>query len=151
MANIKPIDLKVGHSSTKAEIEARKKAEESMKGNPISDKAPKRLTANGKKIYKHLVSSFPKGFLTETDIYSLEILCNAIDMLQTSQKDIRERGVLIDGVENPSVKVYDKFFKVFNTMAGKLGMSPRDRSQLALLLVNQQEEEEDELLKILRS
>jgi P27 family predicted phage terminase small subunit len=151
MANIKPIDLKVGHSSTKAEIEARKNTEESMKGNPISDKAPSRLTANGKKIYKHLVSSFPKGFLTETDTYSLEILCNAIDMLQIAQKDIRERGILIEGSENPSVKVYDKFFKVFNTMAGKLGMSPRDRSQLALLMVNQQQDKEDELLNILRS
>lgn len=151
MANIKPIDLKVGHSSTKAEIEARKNAEESMKGNPISDKAPSGLTANGKKIYKHLVSSFPKGFLTETDMYSLEILCNAIDMLQIAQKDIRERGVLVDDTENPSVKVYDKFFKVFNTMAGKLGMSPRDRSQLALLMVNQQQDQDDELLNILRN
>lgn len=151
MANIKPIDLKVGHSSTKAEIEARKDAEESMKGNPISDKAPSRLTTNGKKIYKHLVSSFPKGFLTETDVYSLEILCNAIDMLQVAQKDIRERGLLVEGSENPSVKTYDKFFKVYNTMAGKLGMSPRDRSQLALLMVNQQQEQDDELLNILRS
>lgn len=151
MANIKPIDLKVGHSSTKAEIEARKKAEESMKGNPISNKAPSGLTTNGKKIYKHLVSSFPKGFLTETDVYSLEILCNAIDMLQVAQKDIRERGLLVDGAENPSVKTYDKFFKVYNTMAGKLGMSPRDRSQLALLLVNQQQDQDDELLNILRS
>lgn len=151
MANIKPIDLKVGHSSTKAEIEARKKAEESMKGKPISDIAPEGLTPNGKNIYEHLVGSFPKGFLTETDTYSLEILCNAIDMLQTSQNDIRERGALVDGIENPSIKVYDKFFKVFNTMAGKLGMSPRDRSQLALLMINQQQDQEDELLNILRN
>lgn len=150
MANIKPIELRTGHW-TKDEIEARKNAEDKLKGNNISDKAPSRLTSNGKKIYRHLISSFPRGFLTETDVYSLEILCNAIDMLQISQKDIRERGVLIDGVENPSVKVYDKFFKVFNTMAGKLGMSPRDRSQLALLMVSQQENDGDELLNILKS
>lgn len=151
MANIKPIDLKVGHSATKAEIQARKNAEEKLKGQAISDKAPSRLTSNGKKIYKHLVASFPDGFLSETDVYSLEILCNAIDMLQIAQKDIRERGVLINDVENPSVKVYDKFFKIFNTMAGKLGMSPRDRSQLALLMINQQQDADDELLNILRN
>ncbi len=149
MANIKPIDLKLGNIS-KAEIEARKEAEESMKGRPISNKAPSRLTPNGKKIYKHLLDSFPKGFLTETDVYSLEILCNAIDMLQTSQKDIRERGMFVDGVENPSIKIYDKFFKVYNTMAGKLGMSPRDRSQLAMIMVNQQAVESDPLISILK-
>ena len=148
VANIKPIDLKQGKIS-KEQIEARKQAEESLKGKMISDKAPSRLTENGKKVYKHLINSFPEGFLTETDVYSLEILCNAIDMLQVAQKDIRDRGMLIDDCENPSVKVYDKFFKIFNTMAGKLGMSPRDRSQLAILLVNQQAEKEDELLKIL--
>lgn len=148
MANIKPIDLKQG-KIPKAQAEARKQMEETLKGAPISDKAPSGLTENGKRVYKHLIESFPEGFLTETDVYSMEIMCNAIDMLQIAQNDIRTRGMLIDGFENPSVKVYDKFFKIFNTMGGKLGMSPRDRSQLAIMLVNQQVEQQDPLLQLL--
>lgn len=149
MANIKPIDLKLGNIS-KAEIEARKKAEKSMKGRPISSKAPSGLTSNGKKIYKHLIGSFPKEFLTETDVYSLEILCNAIDMMQISQKDIKRRGSLVDGVENPSIRIYEKYYKIYNTIGGKLGMSPRDRSQLAMIMVNQQAVEEDPLISMLK-
>lgn len=148
MANVKPIELRTGHW-TKDEIEARKNAEDKLKGNNISDKVPSRLTSNGKKIYKHLLSSFPNGFLTDVDSYSLEIVANAIDMMQQASKDIKDRGMFINGDENPSIRIYERYSKIFNTYGSKLGMSPRDRASLSALLINQQQQEDDKLLKIL--
>lgn len=150
MANIKPIDLKQGKIS-KEEIEARKQAEDSMKGTLISDKVPTRLSVNGKKIYKHLLGAFPRGFLTETDSYTLEIVANAIDVMQVAQQDVKSRGIYLeDGTPNPSHLIYERYTKIFNQMASKLGLSPKDRSQLAMLLVNQQVEDSDPLLSILK-
>jgi len=151
VANIKPIDLKVGHSSTKSEIEARKKAEEAIKGKSIGRKKPTGLSGDGKKIYKHLLTIFPEGFLAETDVYALEILVDSIEQMRIARKDISERGQLLDGEENPSIRVYSKYFKIYDSVGAKMGMSPRERAQLAVLLVNQQQDKDDELLNIINS
>lgn len=151
MANIKPIDLKVGHSSTKAEIKARKKAEESLKGKGIGRKKPTVLSEEGKKIFKHLLTIFPKGFLAEADVYTLEILADSIDQMRIARMDILKRGQVIDGEQNPSIGSYFKYAKLYDSVSAKMAMSPRERAQLALLLVNQQQENEDEVVKIVNS
>ena len=122
-----------------------------MKGALISNEAPTSLSEDGEKIYKHLLGAFPRGFLTETDSYTLEIVANAIDIMRVAQQDVRNRGIYLeDGSPNPSHLIYERYTKIFNQMGSKLGLSPRDRSQLAMLLINQQAEESDELLKILK-
>lgn len=151
MANIKPIDLKVGHSSTKAEIEARKKAEESVKGKGIGRKKPTVLGDDGKKILKHLLTIFPEGFLAEADVYILEILADSIEQMRIARRDILERGQVIDGEENASIRVYSKYSKIYDSASAKMAMSPRERAQLALLLVNQQQDKEDEVVNIVNS
>ena len=152
MANIKPVSLNSGHHNTKEQLKARTDAEESLKGENIGSDIPKRLTNNGKEIYKKLLVSFPKGFLTASDAHTLEIVANALDNMQTSQLDINTRGLLLDDdSENPSIRIYEKYSKIFNTFGSKLGMSPRDRAALAVVMVNQQSEEEDPLLKALRN
>lgn len=151
MANIKPVSLNKGKHNSKERAESRQKAEDSLKCKPISRIAPNRLSKNGKTIYSNLLKSFPDGFLTASDSHTLEIVANAIDMMQISQKDINERGFLLDeDIENPSIRVYERYTKIFNTFGSKLGMSPRDRASLAVLLVNQQEEKEDPLLDALK-
>lgn len=151
MANVKPVELRTGHW-TKDEIEARKESENKLKGKNISDKAPTKLSTNGKKIYKYLLTTFPDNFLTEVDYIALEIVANSIDMLQQSQADIKARGIYLeDGSENPSHRIYDRYFKIFNSMASKLGMSPKDRASLSAIMIAQQSEDDDELLKILKS
>ena len=71
-------------------------------------------------------------------------------MMHTAQSDINSRGQLLgDDSENPSIRIYEKYSKIFNTFGSKLGMSPRDRAALAVVMVNQQAEEVDPLLKAL--
>ena len=150
MANIKPVSLNNGHHNTKEQLQARTEAEESLKGSNIGSDTPKRLTENGKEIYSKLLTSFPKGFLTASDTLTLEIVANALDMMHTAQSDINSRGQLLgDDSENPSIRIYEKYSKIFNTFGSKLGMSPRDRAALAVVMVNQQAEEVDPLLKAL--
>lgn len=150
MANIKPVSLNNGHHNTKEQLQARTEVEESLKGSNIGSDTPKRLTENGKEIYSKLLTSFPKGFLTASDTHTLEIVANALDMMHTAQSDINSRGQLLgDDSENPSIRIYEKYSKIFNTFGSKLGMSPRDRAALAVVMVNQQAEEVDPLLKAL--
>lgn len=148
MANIKPVSLNNGHHNTKEQLQARTEAEESLKGSSIASDTPKRLTENGKEIYSKLLTSFPKGFLTASDTHTLEIVANALDMMHTAQSDINSRGQLLgDDSENPSIRIYEKYSKIFNTFGSKLGMSPRDRAALAIIMSNQVAEDEDPLLK----
>lgn len=149
MANVKPASLKQG-VIPKDQLNARLEAEERLKGDPIAAGAPTRLTDNGIRIYNKLLDSFPKGFLTSSDSHTLEIAANALDNMQTAQEDVNARGQLLaDDSENPSIRIYEKYSKIFNTFGSKLGMSPKDRAALAIIMTTQSAEDEDPLLKAL--
>lgn len=151
MANIKPASLKQG-VIPKQQLEARINAEEKLKGDPIAAAAPTRLTENGVRIYDKLLTSFPKDFLTSSDSHTLEIVANSLDMMQTAQEDINSRGQLLaDDSENPSIRIYERYSKIFNTFGSKLGMSPKDRAALAIIMTTQAAEDEDPLLKALKN
>ena len=151
MANIKPIGLKQGKIA-KDQIKARIDAEEKLKGDPIAAAAPTRLTENGVMIYNKLLTSFPKDFLTSSDSHTLEIVANSLDMMQTAQEDINSRGELLaDDSENPSIRIYERYSKIFNTFGSKLGMSPKDRAALAIIMTTQAADDEDPLLKALKN
>ena len=152
LANIKPISLNTGNHNTKDQIKARIDAEEKLKGDPIAAAAPNRLTENGVRIYNKLLTSFPKDFLTSSDSHTLEIVANSLDMMQTAQEDIDSRGQLLaDDSENPSIRIYERYSKIFNTFGSKLGMSPKDRAALAIIMTTQAAEDEDPLLKALKN
>ncbi len=151
MANIKPASLKQG-VIPKQQLEARINAEEKLKGDPIAADAPTRLTENGVMIYNKLLTSFPKDFLTSSDSHTLEIVANSLDMMQTAQEDINSRGQLLaDDSENPSIRIYERYSTIFNTFGSKLGMSPKDRAALAIIMTTQAAEDEDPLLKALKN
>lgn len=151
MANIKPIGLKQGKIA-KDQIKVRIDAEEKLKGDPIAAAAPTRLTENGVMIYNKLLTSFPKDFLTSSDSHTLEIVANSLDMMQTAQEDINSRGQLLaDDSENPSIRIYERYSKIFNTFGSKLGMSPKDRAALAIIMTTQAADDEDPLLKALKN
>jgi len=151
MANIKPASLKQG-VIPKQQLEARINAEEKLKGDPIAADAPTRLTENGVMIYNKLLTSFPKDFLTSSDSHTLEIVANSLDMMQTAQEDINSRGQLLaDDSENPSIRIYERYSKIFNTFGSKLGMSPKDRAALAIIMTTQAADDEDPLLKALKN
>ena len=151
MPNIKPIALQNGHISNE-EKEARKVAEEKLKGNTeITIKPPKELSTNGKKLYKNIINLLPAGFLNGGDTYVVTIVAEAIDRMQTCQIRLNNNGLFNEeGDENNAVKTYDKYSKIFEKFSAKLGLSPKDRASLAVLNLNSDEVKQDELLKVLR-
>ena len=73
-------------------------------------------------------------------------------MMQTAQEDINSRGQLLaDDSENPSIRIYERYSKIFNTFGSKLGMSPKDRAALAIIMTTQAADDEDPLLKALKN
>lgn len=151
MPNIKPIALSSGHISNE-EIRARQETEEKLKGNiPIEIKPPKDLSTNGKKLYKHIISLLPNGFLNGGDTYCVCIVAEALDRMQSCQARLNTDGLFTgDGQENQAVRTYEKYSKIFEKFSSKLGLSPKDRAGLAVLNLNEKENQEDPLLKILR-
>lgn len=155
----KPVDQVLGHRS-KAEKEARKEAEDKLKSsdNQIS-RVPPHLSAEAKKIYKWLVEQFKEtGILCNLDKETISICADAMYRMRQAQAIIEEKGLIIEGnkngvstlVENPAIRIYEKYEKIYARMITELGLSPSARSKMALTQSQAKDKEEDPLLKILR-
>jgi P27 family predicted phage terminase small subunit len=151
MANIKPAELQTGHLSNE-EIIARKEAEQKLKGNTQIDiKPPKELSTNGKRLYKKIISLLPNGFLNGGDTFVVNIVAESLDRMQECQIKINTDGMFDErGNESQAVKTYERYSKIFEKFSQKLGLSPKDRASLAVLVLNDKENQEDPLLKVLR-
>ncbi|MBW9154870.1 phage terminase small subunit P27 family [Clostridium tagluense] len=152
MPNIKPIALQNGHISNEA-IEERQIAEDKLKGSTkVNMKAPKELSKNGKKLYKNIIELLPEGFLNGGDTFVVSIVAEALDRMSVSQVKINADGLFSEeGDENNAVKTYERYSKIFEKFSAKIGLSPKDRSALAILMLNDKDNNEDELLNILKS
>lgn len=149
MANIKPIALQTGHISN-AEIQARQETEEKLKGDTeIKTRPPRELSSNGKKLYKSIIYLLPKGFLNGGDTFTVCIVAEALDRMQICQKKINDDGLFIEGEENQAVRTFEKYSKIFEKFSSKLGLSPKDRASLSVLLLQEKENDTDPLLKVL--
>lgn len=145
---IKPIDTNNSHMS-KQEREARKEAEEKIKGNVKSDKIknpPKSLSKEGKKIYKEIINELEMSGIdiTNLDITLLEQVANSIDTMRKCQEILHE-----DTLNKQANSVYFKAFNVFKQCASELGLSPSARAKLSMLKKQQEDKDNDLLLKIL--
>lgn len=151
MPNIKPTALATGHISNDEKIE-RQETEEKLKGNTTIDvKPPKELSTNGKKLYKYIISLLPNGFLNGGDTFVVGIVAESLDRMQKCQNKINKDGLFDeDGAENQAVRTYEKYSKIFEKFSAKLGLSPKDRASLAVLVINDKDNQEDQLLKILK-
>lgn len=150
--NMKPIDLNVKRMSEE-EKKKRKELEAEMKGNLISQEIPDSLSPRGKEIYSRLLQSIPETLLTENDGDALRELAFTIDNLITCEEDVRDRGVLVNGKENPALRVYRQIFPTFDKLCSKFGMSPKDRAGIVIAKMKQEEDKEEEsdmVLKLLK-
>ncbi|MBP3707793.1 MAG: phage terminase small subunit P27 family [Clostridia bacterium] len=151
---MKPFDCataKIGEE----EKRRRKEMETEMKGNSISQEIPDSLSPRGKEIYRRLLRTIPDSLLTENDEDALRELAFTIDNLITCEENVAENGILIDGKENPALRVYRQIFPTFDKLTSKFGMSPRDRAGIVIAKMKQEEdkekeEESDMVLKLLK-
>jgi len=150
MANIKVAELRTGKTG-KEDIKNRKDTETKLKGDTkISKTAPKGLSENGAKIYKDIINLLPDSFLNGGDTYVVGIVADALDRMQTSMMVLNSDGLFdAEGREKDATKTYERYSKIFDKFASKLGLSPKDRAALAVLNIKEDAEKEDPLLKIL--
>ena len=129
----KPVDQVLGHRS-KAEKEARKEAEEKLKTNDnLVNRVPTWLNDEAKKIYKFLIEQFKEtGILCNLDKETVAICADAMYRMREAQAMIDEQGLIVDGKENPCIRIYEKYEKIYAKMISELGLSPSARSKMAL-------------------
>ena len=144
----KSIDSQSRHN-TKAEIEARKEAEERMKG--FADKIcfpPVYLNEPQKNIYGFVIEELKRtGLLTNLDVYILSTCAIAIDRLQTIETIINKNiGSLLN---KDLMSAKDKYSKDLYRCCNELSLSPQSRAKLGNLAQANKEKEEDPLLKTL--
>ena len=141
--NMKPLDCNTKHLSEEEKTK-RKEMENEIKGNSISQEIPDSLSPRGKEIYRRLLRTIPDSLLTENDEDALRELAFTIDNLITCEENVAENGILIDGKENPALRVYRQIFPTFDKLCSKFGMSPRDRAGIVIAKMKQEEEKEEE-------
>lgn len=133
----------------KEEIEARKQAEESLRGNANKVKPPAYLSTSQKKIFKTIVSELKaSGILCNLDIYILTTVSIAIDRLQQIESLINQD---ISNLTNKDLMASkDKYTKDLFRCTNELSLSPQSRAKLANINVQAKSTEDDLLLKALR-
>ena len=96
-------------------------------------KPPKALiNAEARKLWKWAVDLLQETPLVgELDSLSLEGACNAFAMYRKATADIKERGLVVDGKENPYVNIQKKYAEEFRSFARNCGLTVDSRLKLA--------------------
>ena len=154
----KPVALCGDSKLTKAEIQAREKAEQKYKGvgNLVYQCPEDLVTDRERNLYMFLVNHL-KGaeILNNLDIEMIKSTVFCIINMNDANDYIRQYGSTItseDGkfYKNPAVGVYKDYHTMFISNSIRLGLSPSDRAKLAVLDTKNKQKEEDPLLKALR-
>lgn len=155
----KPVSVLIAEGKTnltKEEIEARKQAEESLK--PASDniRCPTWLDKIGKRTWRAIVKELKEiDLMTNVDIYSLALACDAYSKYIEATKAIDEQGLTIEytnaggntnTVANPNIAIAHKYGQQFKSYLSEFGLSPASRARLALHQSQEGEEDDDDLL-----
>jgi len=125
------------------ERQERRKAEQDLVKTPRKyiEKAPAWLSARAKKEYKRLLDNIrDMDMLGDLDANNLACYCNAFDKYLIAEKDVSERGTIIEGKENPSVLLQIKFAKEMREFGKQCGLSIDSRLKFAAVKLQETEE-----------
>lgn len=150
------IEGKIGKQKMKERVEA----EESLKGSCDEiDKIPSWLDKEARKIYKWMIKQLKDiGIVTNLDVEIVAICSDAQSKMHQASKMIQEQGLIVEQVakggyvvqvENPYIKIYEKYQKIFQKNIAELGLSPVARARMSLIKIEQNKQDQDPLLKIL--
>lgn len=126
---------------TKAEIEARKVAEEKIKPKKGAIKCPAWLDPEAKKYWK-VISKELQGIdlLTNVDVGALAICCDAYSKFVQATEEIEKHGMMVvytnkggqkNVVANPYVAVANKYSEIYKKYCGDFGLTPVARVKIA--------------------
>lgn len=127
---------------TKAEIEARRKAEAKLQPNKDKIKCPSWLDKVAKKEWRRVRKELEDlNLLTNVDITALAIYCDAYSKLLQANEEIETSGMFVEYtnkagatnvIENPAVKTANKYADLIRKMCGEFGLTPSARCKLTL-------------------
>lgn len=141
-----PITMQSRHS-TKAEIKARKEAEDQIKGNDdLVYVPPKNFNKEEKEVYKFLISElYVSNILSNLDIVILEQTVECI----IKMKQIKKETSTLDLFEQKDfTSMYREFFSMYLKCCNELGLSPASRAKMANAKVQAKVKLNDPLLNI---
>src|SRR5690606_3601563 len=134
----RPIELHVlkGNHRTKAEIAARRQAEEAIRPPADDLKPPKWLSAAAKREWRRIVKVMEGlGLLTNADVDTLAAYCDAVARCAEAAKILNAEGMVVEGSrgpqQHPMVLVYEKYERIRARCASQLGLDPSSRAALA--------------------
>ncbi|BDG62329.1 phage terminase small subunit P27 family [Caldinitratiruptor microaerophilus] len=121
------------------------------KPRPVAPPCPKGLPKEARRLWKEMAPKLERlGLLTETDGPAFADLCLCWARLKEAERDISERGLLVDGergkVKNPAAQLAREYRAAAQKWAARFGLTPADRGVLDL---PQQEDEADDFLEFL--
>lgn len=129
----KPLAAQTGNLTV--EYQQQRELEEKLAaGKPLAGlKPPKSLIdLSAKKLWNWAVDLLQETPLVgELDSLSLEGACNAFAMYRKATADIKERGLEVDGKENPYVNIQKKYAEEFRSFARNCGLTVDSRLKLA--------------------
>lgn len=129
---------------TKNEIRKRKEKEDKLlKSNKIDKiKPPSWLSAKAKTLFNDLSEDLIElNVLNNLDINSLALYCHHYIKFLELEKEIKKEGETIEYtnregftnvVENPKLKIKNKYFEILNKLSKEFGLSPLSRLRLTV-------------------
>ncbi len=137
---------------TKKEATARRQAEGALRprGSGKQLYAPRWLSKAAQKEWRRIVSLMADlGVLTEADINTLAVYCDAAARYAEAAKAVQEQGAVIETDrgprQNPAVLVAEKYWRIMNKAAAALGLDPASRASLAAKAAEHDKDEFDKL------
>lgn len=138
---------------TKAEIDKRQKAEESMTFKSDAIKAPSWLNDDAKKIFRKLVRDFESTeLLVNVDVYALAFFCDSYsDYIRFTQIILKEGDQLehtnkageTNKVPHPLLTKKKQAFEQCMKVMGEFGLSPSSRTKIIQSLDKGEDESEN--------
>jgi P27 family predicted phage terminase small subunit len=98
---------------------------------------PKDLPPEARPIWRALVPKLiDLGIVTSLDTVALGDMCLCIARLAACEKDITDRGVLVEGdrgkVKNPALQVAREYRTALQNWARRFGLTPGDRDRIEI-------------------
>lgn len=144
----KSIDTSTGKIG-KAKKEARREAEQRLRGNSDNIVPPSYLSSAQKVIFENIVDELrSSGILTNIDTYVLATCSIAIDRLQVIETMINQDINQLTNKEMLSAK--DKYTKDVFKCFTELSLTPASRAKIGAINIQNKQDESDPLLRVLK-
>lgn len=129
---IKLVEKTKGHISKAQKIERENMRNELFEYPTICEEPPSFLVGEGLKEWQRIIPLLNENIpISELDSTLIASYCLSVGTVVECQKDINDRGVIVEGSSNPSVRMQSQAIKDMRLLASSLGISLDSRMKIA--------------------